>query len=212
MGEEYIVIQAGVPTVLEDDIVFLGVGSAGTRRACRRLVFPAAVSPLLAPITYATAGRCMNPTRTINLDNEALLNPSAQAIKTLGSTRVVRFDEALEDVVVQEVWSPTGGASMPTFLFRLLYEYWLNAPAYTIAGTDFIQWEPRDRTTKVYNVELVGLVVGGRDGYDVADLKADGGRWDGGDYDTGLDKLNATLTGLVDTEVRLTMRIVSEAP
>ncbi len=213
MGETLIILQAGSPVVVTSALTFLGTGSAGDPAACRRLVFPAAVSPLLAPIVYAVTatGICLNPTRTFNLDNKVLPHPTTSVVKTIGGTRVVRFEEGDEDVVVTEIWQPTGGASLPTFFLRLLYEYVINAALIPGGGPDFIRWEPRDRTDRIYDVELLSLSVGGGAGerrFDVADIRADRGVI--GDFDNALAGLNTAPTGLIDVEVQLRMRIVAE--
>lgn len=215
MGTTLIVIQQGAAVVDEDEVTFLGIGSAGDPDACRRLVFPANVSPLLAPIVYAIGpqGNCCNPLRTINLDNVVLPHPLTEAVRTLGTTRVIRFEEATEDVIVTEVWPGNDTeASMTTAFFREFYEYIINAdliPATGVLG--FIQWEPRDRTDKVYNVELLSLEVGSggdRNRFDVIDLRDQGG----GEIQNALDSLSPVPTGVIDREVRLRMRIISEAP
>lgn len=199
-------IQQGTPTTATAAITFLGIGSAGDPSACRRLVHP---DSLLAPIVYSVGGECFNPERTINLDNDVLPHPNTSSVETLGTTRVVRFDRQTQDVIVTEIWPGSQTrAAMSTAFFRMLYEYLNNAPQYTIGQTDFIVWEPRDRTTKTYNVELLELRVGGPAGeFDVADIL---GANPGGTIKRGLEDLNAVATGLVDREVRLTMRIISE--
>ncbi len=206
MSETLIIVQAGTPVEATTGLTFLGTGSEGTFGACRRLVFPAGVSPLLAPIVYSVGpnGVCLNPTATLNFDKIPLTRPTTSVVKTIGSTRVVRFEEGEGDVVVTEVWATTGGASMPTSLFRLFKEYLDNAPPFTPAQVDFIVWEPRDRTTRTYQVELLGIEVGGQD-FNVRDL-----RTVAGDFDDALTTLNTTPTGLIDEEVRLRMRIVAE--
>lgn len=216
MGVTLIAIQQGDPVIAEEAVTFIGIGSAGDRGACRRLVYPAAVTPLLVPIVYSVAGLCRNPDRTFNLDNVVLPHPTARVVKTLGSTRVIVFDEADEDVIVTEVWLGSDTqAAMTTALFRMFYEYLINAPPYDPAQTDFITWEPRDRTDKVYNVELVSLSVGGGEGatrFDVVDFMEDGGINNGGDYENAMDSLNLLPTGIIDREVQLRMRIISEVP
>lgn len=216
MGETLIVIQAGAPVVAEDEVQFLGIGSAGDPDACRRLVFPPAVTTLLAPILYAIAGVCKNPDRTFNLDNQVLPFPITQAVRTIGSTRVVRFEEAEEDVIVTETWDGSdANFAMTTALFRQFYEYHLNARLIPGAGSDFVTWEPRDRTDRVYNVELLSLSVGGGEGesrFDVIDFRSEGGLSGGGTIENALDGLNLTPTGMVDREVVQRMRIVSEVP
>lgn len=212
MGSSLIILQQGTPAEAEDTVTLLGIGSAGDPSALRRLVYPSSVSMDLPPVVYSVAGLACTPTRTLNLDNAVLTTARAEAVKTLGSTRVVRFDEGLEDTIVTEVWEGSANrAAMPTSLFRQLYEYWINPPPFSLSGQAYIRWEPRDRSTKVYEVELLDLSVGGEGGFDVADLRELGGRWGGGSIDNALDSVNATPTGWIDKEVRLRMRIVAEA-
>ena len=211
MGEVLIIIQQGVPVVAEDEVEFFGVGSAGETTACRRLTFPANVSPLLAPIVYSIDGKCCNPPRTFNLDNAVLPAPLTSAVRTLGSTRVIRFEEQAEDVIVTEVWPGSDTeAAMTTALWRQFYEYLINAKLIPPTGVlGFIQWEPRDRTDRVYNVELLSVSVGGGQGeqqFDVKDLRQPGGN----EISNSLDSVNPVPTGLIDREVRLRMRIISE--
>lgn len=212
MGEVLIIIQAGVPVVAEDEVTFFPIGSAGDPGACRRLVFPATVSPLLVPIIYAIAGSCKNPDRTFNLDNAVLPHPITTAQRTLGSTRVIRFEEQIEDVIVTEVWAGSQTLmSMITALFRQFYEYLINADLIPSEGPDFIHWEPRDRTDKIYNVELLSLSVGGGEGerrFDVVDFREPGGD----EIETALAGLSPVPSGGVDREVTLRMRIISEVP
>lgn len=210
MGEVLIIIQQGAAAVAEDEVEFLGIGSEGDVGACRRLVFPANVSPLLPPIVYSIAGLCHNPNRTFNLDNAVLPHPLTQAVRTIGSTRVVRFEEQTEDVIVTEVWTGSDSlAAMTTALFRQFYEYLINARLIPSTGVlGFIEWEPRDRNDRTYTVELLSLSVGGEGEarFDVKDLREAGGD----EIQTTLDTVNPVPTGLVDREVRLRMRILAE--
>ena len=214
MGETLIIIQQGEPVVAEDAVTFLGIGSTGDPDACRIMTFPSTVTPLLAPIPYVVAGICQNPDRTFNLDNDVLPHPRTAAVVTLGTTKVLRTEEDTDDVIVTEVWQ--GGdalAAMPTALFRQFYEYLINAPQFQVGGTDFITWEPRDRNSFVYNIELLSLSVGGGTGetrFDVKDFREPGGIAGGASIANALDSLAPapTTTGLVDREVRLRFRIV----
>lgn len=213
MGQTLIAIQQGDPVVAESAVTFLGAGSAGDPTACRRLVFPASVSPLLAPIVYAVGSpsACLNPTTTLGLDNVALTHPITSTVRTIGTTKTVRFESVLADVVVTEVWEPTRGAAMPTSLFRLLYEYLVNATLIDATAGPFIQWEPRDRTTRIYNVELLSLSVGGGEGesrFNIRDIREAGGQ--PLTLDGALSGLNPTPTGLIDEEVELRMKVISE--
>ena len=54
MGNTLIIYQLGVPIIAEAFPIFIGTGSEGTPGACRRLVFPPGLSPLLAPISFAS--------------------------------------------------------------------------------------------------------------------------------------------------------------
>ena len=221
MGDTLIIIQQGTPVIVEDVATYIGAGTAGTVGGCRRLVFPSGIldgagDPVaLAPLIYAisTTGRCLNPTRTMNVDNDALPHPTTAAVKTLGSTRVVRFEEQVEDVIATEVWEARGGASMTTAFFRLIYEYLLNARFIPGGGPTYIQWEPRDRTDKVFLVELLSLSAGGEgeSQFDLADIMGGDVMAPAPDFDTVFSRVSPVPTGLVDVDVRLRMRIISEA-
>jgi len=165
----------------------------------------------LAPIVYA-----VNPTRTLNLDNQVLTHPLVDATLTRGSTRVTRFDRQIEDVIVAERWEGSGRrAAMTTAQLRLLYQYLVNEPVFDPLTPAYVTWEPRDRTAKVYQVELMRLTVGGGatgQEFDVIDLKSRGGKFDGGTFQAAFDGLDVVETGVVDQPVVLTMRVVAEVP
>lgn len=214
MGESLIIVQQGTPVVAPATVTFIGTGSAGTVGACRRLVFPSGTSPLLAPIVYSFGpnGTCLNPGRTLNFDKVPLQHPDTSVVKTIGGSKVIRFDGKDEDVVVTEVWEANRGVSMPTFFFRLLLEYLLNAPKFELGQTNFITWEPRDRTDTAYQVELLSLSNGtgsGEQRFDVADL---GRQAPGNDLDHAMSNVNTTETGAIDREVRLRMKILAAVP
>ena len=208
MGSSVIIIQEGVETALEETVTFLGTGTAGEKGACRRLVFPTTVTPLLAPINYVVAGLCWDPDTTLNLDNVVLAVPRTEVVKTLGTTRLVTFRDGTDDVIVTEIWSANGGATMPTSLLRLFLEYWLNQPSFQLSGQQYITWEPRDRTTHTYSVEIVSISVGGRNTLNIRDIRDQGGEV----FDNAEGLLNplGVSAGFVDEEVRLEMRIVAE--
>ena len=212
MPSTIIVIQQGVPQVIAAGVTFLGTASAGDPDACRRLVFPSSVSTLLAPITYTGGprGQCMNPTRTFNLDNVVLPHPTTSVVKTIGGSRTIRQEETDTDVIVTEIWGVDSGLAMPTPLFRLFYEYLTNGSL--IGGLDDkIQWEPRDRSDRIYTVDLLSLSVGGGDGetrFDVTDVR--GLDASTSDFDNALTTWNAVDAGIIDREVRLRMRIIAD--
>jgi hypothetical protein len=223
MGTSLITVQQGDEISASQSLFFLGTGSAGDPRSPRRLVWPSAVSPLLAPLVYAigSGNWVLNPSKTLNLDSEPLPHPHTAVVETLGVTRAVRFERGLGDVVVTEIWEAGAGASMPTSFFRLLYEYLRNAALIPADGPPIV-WEPRDRSEKTYEVALLSLSAGGASAtggagggddesrFDVADVRADP-RTTGKTADDALSSLSTTPTGLVTTEVRLRMLILGEA-
>lgn len=215
MAETLIVIQQGNPLVAEAAVQFVGTGSAGDPDACRRLIYPSSVSPFLAPITYTIGGVCLNPTRTLNLDNVVLTHPITDAVRTLGTTRVLRFETEIDDIIVTEIWTGSDRvSSMPTAFFRLLYEYLINPPPITLVNPVYIQWEPRDRNENTYDIEILSLSVGGNsdeERFDVLDLRDAGGIYRGGSIANALDDLSPEATGLIDREVRLRFKIVGIA-
>jgi hypothetical protein len=199
-------IALGVPTVATTTgLVLYDSGQAGVLGAQRILTHPDGVN--FAPINYYK-----NPTRTFNLDNEVIPAPLSTSLLTIGSRQVISFERALADVVVREVWEGAEGrrASMPTFLFRQLYEYLRNPPPFSATAQTYITWAPRDRTGKVYNVDLYGLKVGsgggGDDVFDVDDFRTALGT----DIMGPLESLDVNPTGLVTRTVEVLLRIVSE--
>lgn len=203
-------ISQGTPPEAEVGIRFLGTGSQGTRRALRRLVFP---DGDLAPLVYFS-----NPDRTLGLDNIVLPHPIAKATLALEGTKVTRFERATGDVIITEIWTAESGKlSMPTFFFRLLYEYLDNEPTFDPVTPVYVQWEPRDRNSLTYNVELLSFLAGtGGEGefFDVIDFRPSGGIYDTerqADVMGVLDDLTTEETGVLDVEVRLRFRIVGLA-
>lgn len=198
-------IGQGVPVEAEDTIQLMSSGEPASPGSLRRLVHPD--SDLFPPLTYYA-----NPTRTFNFANDVWRSPIINIQRTLSSTKVIRFEEVLEDVIVTEVWEPLGGFSMPFFMFAALYEYWVNAPALDIVTPQYILWEPRDETEDVYKVELVGLQLGsGSPGrYNFRRHRAAGGPSAGGTIDTPTDTMDVSPTSLLDQPVALALRIVEK--
>ena len=95
-GRKVYTIQQGTPITASTGITFLGIGSDGTLGAKRILTHPTST---LAPITYFS-----NPKRTINLDNDVLTTPNASVVRALTGSKVLRFEQTIADVVVQELW------------------------------------------------------------------------------------------------------------
>lgn len=200
-----IFIGLGTPTTASPTRVLFDSGQSGELGAQRILTHPDGTN--FAPINYYK-----NPTRTFNLDNEILPAPIADAVLTLGSRPVVRFERALKDVIVTEVWEGGEGrqASMPTFLFRQLYEYLRNPPVFDPIAQTYITYQPRDRNTKTYNVQFYELRVGGGTGndkvFDIDDFRLKAGAV----IMNPLEDLDVSPTGLITRDVLVKLRVVSE--
>jgi hypothetical protein len=195
----------GVPTTASSTLTIFDSGQAGELGAKRILTHPDGVN--FAPITYYR-----NPDRTFNLDNVVLTAPTSAAVKTLGGRQVVRFEGELEDVIVTEVWEGAEGrrAAMPTSLFRQLYEYLINPPAFDAVNQTFVEYQPRDRSTKTYNVQLYQLRVGGASRkdqvFDVDDFRLPTPP----EINNPLLSLDVTPDGLITRNVTVSLRVVSE--
>jgi hypothetical protein len=206
-------IFLGSPVTADLGITFVAIESSGDPLAKSRLVYP---TTDLAPIVYWS-----NPDRRINFDQDVLLSPLTSTRRMLEGTQTIRFERTLNDMVITEMWRAAEGSrlSVPTAFFRLLYEYLINPPAFSATAQTYIQWEPRDRNNKTYNIELLRLVVGGGAAnnqiYDVVDLRPDGG-WNDprgvpGEGAAPLDNIGYTLTGALDRTMMLQFKLVSEA-
>lgn len=198
-------VQQGVPITAVSSLQLLSAGEAGTATAHRRLVHPD--GDLFPPITYYT-----NPTRTFNFANDVLRHPIVDVTRTLTSSRTIRFEEVVEDVIVTEQWEPIGGLSMPFFMYAFLYEYLVNPPELDIANQQYIIWEPRDETVATFRVEVIGLQLGsGNPGrHSIRRLRAKGGPSDGGTIATPTDTMDTSPTSILDVLVTLTMRIIEQ--
>lgn len=194
----------------QDTVQLLPSGLTGTTGALRRLVHPdAGTFPAL--VYYS------NPTRTFNFDSDVLRHPIASIVRTLSTSKTIRFEEVVEDVVITEQWEPGGGLSMPVFFFRQLYEYLVNPPEFDPALQTYIIWEPRDDSDDTFEVEVLGLQVGGGSPgkYNVKKYIGRGGPNDPqtpGTILTPTDTMDVSPTALLDQVVTLTMRIIRKVP
>lgn len=203
-------IFAGSPDTLESTLTILGTGSAGDPYAKRRLVHPDSLN--FPPLTYWG-----NPDRTTNLDNQVIGNPIAQTVLTAGTTKLLRWETSEDDLTVVETWEAGGRKhAMPAFFFRQLWEMVANPPVYDPVSPVFIEWEPRDRSVKTYQVIPYRITVGGGgpgQDLDISDWRDRGGKDDSlypGDILNSLDQEDATPTGSVDQTVKLFLKVVAE--
>jgi len=194
-----IIIQAGQPITATQTLELLPIHSTGDPTACRRLIHPDTSIP---PLVYAVGGRCHNPPQTLNLDLDVLLKRQTTVVRTLGSTRIVDYTDALEDAIVTEIWPGSDGAwSMSATMWRNLYNYYRNPPDPTVGN--YVIWEPRDKTTKRFQVQIVSLTP---NDFTIEEFLSRGG----GVLQTVTGGLEPTSSGFISSEVRLEMRIVAE--
>jgi hypothetical protein len=201
-------LQQGVEVEAESTVFLLPSGLSGVRGALRRLVHPD--SGEFPPLVYY-----LNPTRTFNFSTDVLRHPIAAVVRTLSSSKTIRFEEVIEDVVVVEQWETGGGVSMPLFMAHQLMEYLNNPPAFASVNQTYIIWEPRDETDDTYEVEVLGVQIGGGSPgkYSMKRFIASGGPSDPdnpGPIDTPTDTMDVSPTALIDQVVTVTMRIISK--
>lgn len=198
-----LLIGLGAPTVSESSLTILSIGQDGDPTAQQILTHPD--SDNFPPIVFYR-----NPDFITNLDNVVLRGPDARLQKTSSSSKLLRQEQVLEDIVCELTWGAQQGtrASMPTFLFRQLYEYLINPPTFSATAQTYIEWQPRDKSLLTYNVELYQIRVGGGSGANVFNVH---------DYRlptttiaNPLDTMDVSPTGLVDQAVTVSLRTVSE--
>ena len=169
------------PLVLPGDPIAVSAG------ALRRLSYPGST---FAPIVYAD-----NPDVYTNFNTGPLdKRPRAFAASTLDDNVLIGWLGRSRDVAIEERWIGSTTMSRMTLpFFMALQDYYQNPPT---NGT-YIQWAPRDRTTKVYNIVIEALSLS---------LTGSAGQA-GGDYE--FDYI-VTRHGYLAGTVALRFRIVSE--
>jgi hypothetical protein len=201
-------IQQGLAVTAASTVQLLPSGTEGDRNALSRLVHPD--SDTWPPVVYYR-----NPDVRYNFSTDVLRHPIASVVRTASSSKLIRFEEVEEDKVITEVWSGGRSASLPLFTIHQLYEMVVNPPELNALAQEYIVWEPRNETTDTYNVEVIGLQVGGGSPgkFGMKRWFATGGPNDPSDpgpRDTPLDNLDVTPTALITENVILTMRMVSK--
>lgn len=200
-------ILQGTPITATPTVQLLPSGVQGTRGALRRLVHP-------EDSTWPAIVYYRNPDRTLNFSTDYLRHPINSLVRTASSTKLVRFEEVAEDVIVTELWEAGGGLSLPLFVIHQLYEYLNNPPAFSATAQQYIVWEPRDETDDTYRVQVIGLQVGGGGGrYNMRRRWSNGGPNDPttpGTILTPTDTMDVSPNPLMDQPVALTMRIIEK--
>jgi hypothetical protein len=176
----------------EEDILPSSAFTSGNEAATsddelRRLVYPGGT---FAPIVYES-----NPDVYTNFDRSPLdKRPRAFATATLTDNIIMGWLGANKDVAIEERWNgSTTRSRMKLDFFLQLKDYYYNPPT---NGT-YIIWEPRDRTSKRYNIviESLSLSLSGSAGAGAGDFEFD---------------YIVTRHGYIAGTVELRFRIVSE--
>ena len=136
-----------VPAIPTGPIILPGDPVGVVAGDLRRLVYPGGT---YAPVVYAT-----NPDVYTNFNVSPLdKRPRAFVTPTLSDNVLIGWLGQSKDVAIEERWMGSATKSRMTLSFFLeLQNYYQNPPT---NGT-FVQWEPRDRTTKKYNVVIESL-------------------------------------------------------
>ena len=191
-------IILGTPTTSTATYQIIAPGAQGSPSALRTLLHPDSGSPL---VTYQR-----NPDRTINFLIDPLSLPDGSVRKSQGTTLPFIADNAIDDVVVTEIWEANRGqASISGAFFRRLLELINNTPTLTPGSEQYVVWSPNDQRDdgRKYNVVLLDLRVGGRShALDAKELGADL---------VDLDYLDTVKTGVLDRQVELEFLIRSVA-
>ncbi len=198
-----ILIAQGEATVVESTITIIQIGQDGDPTALGLLTHPLSTS--FAPIVYVR-----NPDFTSNLDNDILTSPNSRIVKTATSSKLIRTDGLLADVVCEETWGAQPGSriSMPTFLFRQLYEYLINPPDFSATAQTYITWTPRYRSLLTWNVEFYKMTVGSGSG--MATFQPHEFRGIAGSIQSPFEAQDVNPTGFMDQTVTIFLHIVSE--
>mgnify|MGYP001594673221 CR=1 FL=1 len=154
-----------VPAIPTGPIILPGDPIGVVAGDLRRLVYPGGT---YAPIVYVT-----NPDVYTNFNTSPLdKRPRAIVTPTLTDNAIMGWIGQSKDVAIEERWMGSSTRSRMTLAFFLeLQNYYQNPP---MNGT-FIQWHPRDRTTKTYNViiEALSLSTTGSAGAGAGDYEFD---------------------------------------
>jgi hypothetical protein len=201
-------IQQGLPSTSTPSVTLLPSGLAGDLGSLSRLVHPD--DDNLPPVVYYK-----NPDRRSNFSTDVLKHPITKLVRTASSSKLIRFEEVTEDVVVTETWTPSGGLSLPLFMVHQIYEYLDNAPAFSATNQEYIVWEPRNETDDTYHVEIVDFFVGSTARkFNMKRYMSNGGPFDPfnpGSKMTPTDTMDVSPTALIDQQAVLIMRIVERS-
>jgi hypothetical protein len=113
----------------------------------RRLVYP---TGSFAPLIYESNPDIYTNFHTSPLDKR----PRAFAQATLQDNILIGWHGVSRDVSIDEKWIGGNKQSRMTLgMFLALHDYYVNPPT----NGQYIVWEPRDRTSKTYNIVIESL-------------------------------------------------------
>lgn len=135
----------------------------------RLLSYP--TSALASPYYYPTG---LNPHTWTNIGANVLTPPLYAATRTLTRTVLAQFAGNVTDLEVKETWFGGGDrVAMPLSMFAALWDMYANVPDFASAG--YVTWEPRDISSRKFQVLITSLTVGGQDGVTLNHLYKAGG-------------------------------------
>jgi hypothetical protein len=140
-------IAAGSTVVAQTDVEVVSTAVAGQGRG--RLIHP----------TLGTFDYPYMPEQWTNVDGAAIVPPTWQTTRTLGSGQATLWAGNVRDVEATETWTAPGGLSMPMTMLRMLLSIYQNPPD---PATDYLQWFPNYVTTVGYDVVMKNITVGGQ--------------------------------------------------
>ena len=106
--------------------------------------------PFLDPIVYPRV-----PDETVNFARHPLRRMRTVVTKTITSSGIARYPDALEDVVIFEIWKAQTASTLEQ-LFHAFYSYWIQ----TLPEGRYLGWQPRDLSPKCYLVHLLDVRLG----------------------------------------------------
>lgn len=101
-----------------------------------------------------------NPDITRNFIYHPVAKLDGIVQRTLSSNVFVMSPQVDEDIVITEIWLG-GGTQISTFaeMVRALQQYWTTIPG----PGEVLGWEPRDRTSDRFGIQIVRVQLGGLD-------------------------------------------------
>lgn len=101
------------------------------------------------------------PTDTVGFAWSPMQHRDFVTTKTLGSTKTAVWDCNVDDLIIKEVFEPTGGLSMPWGQLLAMYGIYKGGIDWDAGET--LTWAPLDRTCTRYPVDVINMLVDGEE-------------------------------------------------